>query len=292
MTGFAARTGSGAGFSWSWEIRTVNARGLDLRLRVPDWIPALEPKLREAISARLTRGNVSLALRVMRTDAGTRRLSPAGLEAALDALQEISTVAAERGLSLADPRAAEILQMRGVVDDSGAAEGDLDALRTALLDEVTPLLDALEEMRQIEGASLAPVLKARVTQIAALTDSARALLPERTRHMEANLRGALDRIRPGLGDVAEDRVAQELAMMSVKADVAEELDRLDAHVDAAQTLLASGAPVGRKLDFLTQEFNREANTLCSKAQFAPLTTLGLELKTVIDQLREQVQNVE
>jgi uncharacterized protein (TIGR00255 family) len=293
MTGFAARKGHGEGASWQWDIRSVNGKGLDLRLRVPDWIDGLEQMVRTEFSRRIQRGNVSLTLRVQR-EAGPDplRLQRAELERVLAIMAEVTVAAEQRGLAMTPPTPAEIMSMRGVLEQSADISEDTGPLRAALIDDLRPLLDDFASVRAAEGAALAGVLASQIDLVAALTLDAAAEAAARRAALPDTLREALARVLGQADGIDEGRVAQEIALIAVKADVTEEIDRLTAHVAAARALLADTAPVGRKLDFLTQEFNREANTLCSKAQSIALTRIGLDLKTVIDQMREQVQNVE
>jgi uncharacterized protein (TIGR00255 family) len=294
MTGFAARRGAGAGYTWAWDLRSVNGKGLDLRLRVPDWIDGLEPAIRVDLQKALTRGNVNLTLKVAQDegrDDTAFRLNDAVLAAALGALGRVEAAAMASGVTLAQATAADVLTLRGVIDAS-AQETDTTPLRQALLADLPGLLADFHTMRAAEGAALAAVLTAQLDQIATLTADAQRETAARATSQADTLREGLARILAATDAVDETRLAQELALLAVKTDVTEELDRLAAHVDAARTHVADSAPVGRKLDFLMQEFMREANTLCSKAQSLALTRIGLDLKTVIDQMREQVQNVE
>jgi uncharacterized protein (TIGR00255 family) len=294
MTGFAARRGTGAGYSWAWDLRSVNGKGLDLRLRVPDWIDGLEPAIRAELQKAITRGNVSLTLKVAQDegrDAQAFRLNEETLAAALAALARVEATAMETGLTLAQPTAADVLALRGVIDAT-AQETDTTPLRQALLADLPQLLADFSAMRATEGQALAAVLATQLDRIAGLASDAQRETATRGTTQADTLREALDRILAATDAVDETRLAQELALLAVKTDVTEELDRLSAHVDAARAHVADPAPVGRKLDFLMQEFMREANTLCSKAQSLALTRIGLDLKTVIDQMREQVQNVE
>ena len=292
MTAFASTTGEMAPFSWSWELRSVNAKGLDVRARVPDWLDGLEAWLRAELAKALGRGNVNVALRVTRQeDAGHMRLNPAALDGAMAALAEVEARAMAQGISLAPSRASDLLALRGVME-AGLDDVDTKPLQSALRAQVPDLIAAFLDMRTREGAALAEVLLAQIGEVARLTEEAAALADARKAAMAETLRGNLRRVLDNADGADEDRVAQELAMLAVKADVTEEIDRLRAHVTTARALLETGGPVGRKLDFLMQEFNREANTLCSKAQFSDLTAVGLDLKATIDQMREQVQNIE
>jgi uncharacterized protein (TIGR00255 family) len=292
MTGFAAAKGESGGWNWAWDIRSVNARGLDIRMRLPDWIEGLEPALRPMIQKALARGNVSLSLKVQTegSDVGGT-LNATALSQALSMLAEVEHEAQSRGISLTPATPADLLNLRGVID-TASSDQDTGPLRDALVAELPGLLQAFNAMRAAEGAMLEKVLRDQVDQIETLTEAATKEAVNRREEMAASFRANLARILENADGADPDRVAQELAVIAVKTDITEELDRLRAHVKAARDLLATKEPVGRKLDFLTQEFNREANTLCSKAQSAELTRIGLDLKHVIDQMREQVQNVE
>lgn len=293
MTGFAATVGRYEDWNWTAEIRSVNGRGFDLKLRLPDWIEGLEAALRAELQKRITRGSVTLSLRLMQqSGAETGRLDAAGLGRALDLIRRVEEAAERSGMHLAKPTPVDILSIRGVIELGGREDQDTVPLRDAILAGFAALLDAFDRMRDAEGAHLRELLSGQVSQVEALVAEARALEPDRAGRIRETLAENLARVMEAAAGADPDRVAQELALLAVKSDVAEELDRLSAHVAAARALLAENGAKGRKLDFLTQEFNREANTLCAKAQFAPLTKVGLELKHVIDQMREQVQNVE
>jgi uncharacterized protein (TIGR00255 family) len=292
MTGFASASGALEGWSWSWELRGVNGKGLDLRLRVPDWVEGLEVALRKQVTAEVARGNITCNLRIASAENdGTLQVNTAQVDTLLAALHEIEARAMDAGVSLAPSRASDILTMRGVLEQSDQAQ-DIDALREALLAEFPAVLEDFNAMRRQEGAALADVMQDQLNEVETLAAKAAALADARKEDTAANLRRNLARVMNNSEGADADRVAQELALIAVKADVTEEIDRLAAHVAAARALIGQGGPVGRKLDFLMQEFNREANTLCSKAQSTELTTVGLALKAVIDQMREQVQNVE
>ncbi len=292
MTGFASRRGTAAGFDWTWEIRSVNGKGFDLRLRLPDGIDGLEPAVRAAVAQVAERGNIMLALRLARGAGGeVLKVNPAGLDAALSALAAVRARAEAAGLPLAETSAAAVLALRGVTEAGGEA-GDTAPLLSALLADLDPLLAGFAAMRKDEGRALAAVIARQTDRIAALAVEAGSAAEARRPEMARALAEALGRVMAGAPEADPARVTQELALLAVKADVTEELDRLGAHVAAARKLLAAGGAVGRKFDFLMQEFMREANTLCSKSGNAELTRIGLDLKHVIDQMREQVQNVE
>lgn len=294
MTAFASGTGALGDTSWAWELRGVNGRGLDLRLRIPDSVPGLELALRKALQARLARGNIALSLRLTQAEAGAAlTLNPDQLKSVLTALGQIEAEGKAAGLEMRATTAAEVLGIRGVIASGSADETDTAAaLSKALLADFDAVLGQFVEMRKAEGAALADVVGQQLATIETLVTQAAAAAEARLPEMRENLTSALRRIAEDVTDVDPSRVAQELAVLATKADITEEIDRLRAHVDAARALMAENKPAGRRLDFLAQEFNREANTLCSKSGNAELTAIGLELKAVIEQMREQIQNVE
>ncbi len=292
MTGFASQQGSAEGWSWTVDIRSVNGRGLDLRFRLPDWIEGLEPELRKTLQSRANRGTVSTGIRMQRDDtAAGLSLNAAQLNTALTLLAGIEAAAKEQGVKLRKTSPADIAAIRGVIDQSDTTTAT-PALRQAVLDSARACIDAFAADREREGQAIAAVIAAQIDRVESLVAAARAAVGDR----ETATRQAMERAIARLLDVAEvpdeTRLMQELALIAVKNDVTEELDRLDAHIDAARALMTEKGAVGRKFDFLMQEFNREANTLCSKSQSRDLTAVGLDLKALIDQMREQVQNIE
>ncbi|MBQ2263322.1 MAG: YicC family protein [Loktanella sp.] len=292
MTAFASRTGDLGPVSWVWDMRGVNGRGLDLRLRLPDGLDGLEQALRAQITAALTRGNVTVTLRLTRDEAGGgMRLDEAALTAVLQALDNVQERAFAMGVTLGQPTAADVLAQRGVLVGA-VAEADNGALVTALTQDFAAMLADFTAMRASEGAALLDVITGQLSRIAELIEQSATAAAERAPAQRATLQAALARVMESVAEADPARIAQELALIAVKSDVTEEIDRLRAHVAAARDLLAQDNPAGRKLDFLAQEFNREANTLCAKAQSSTLTAIGLDLKAVIEQMREQIQNVE
>jgi len=287
MTGFARAEGQTDGFTWAWELRSVNGRGLDLRLRLPPGTDALEPGLREAAGKALKRGNVTANLTLKREEVAVFSPDPMALEQALKLALDL----AARIPGAPPPRAESLLRLPGVLR-SGTAETETPIPIAALLQGFAIALEQLVAARQAEGARLGDILRGQLAEIAALhaqagTEAADQPAAHRARVME-NLRALLADV-PGL---PEERIAQEVALLAARSDVREELDRLASHLDAAHALLAEGVAIGRRFDFLVQEFNREANTLCSKSSSIALTATGLKLKATIEQMREQVQNIE
>ncbi|KQR55209.1 MULTISPECIES: YicC/YloC family endoribonuclease [unclassified Brevundimonas] len=288
MTGFGRADGAGEGWTWSVEARSVNGRNLEVRFRGPNGFDGLERAAKAAGQARFARGQVTIGVQAKRTEAGEAAVT---INAAV--LARYLTLANELAEDGATPPSADgLLALRGVIEapeeaDDPEARAAVEAAMTRTVEEA---LDALKASRQNEGAQLTPVLDefiARIEGLVAQAEGEAAAQVEAIRDRFTRRISELAPDAPGL----EDRIFLEAAALATKADVREELDRLTAHVASARQLVAS-APAGRKLDFLMQEFMREANTLCSKSATTALTGIGLELKAVIEQLREQVQNVE
>jgi len=250
-------------------------------------------RIRETFARAFARGSINVSLRFARGSlAPSPRLNPAALEAALDAAAEAARAAEARGLDLARPSLGEILGLRGVVEAETLLPSENTATVEAVGDQIGPLAAALAARRAAEGAGVGAVLAARLDEIEGLIAAARQTAEARAGHIGDLLRARVEALVGAAGAADPARLEQELALLAGRADVAEELDRLEGHVAAARDLLAGAGPTGRKLDFLTQEFNREANTLCAKANDSDLGALGLQMKVAIDQMREQVQNVE
>jgi uncharacterized protein (TIGR00255 family) len=290
MTGFAEAQGSREGMRWRWEVKSVNGRGLDLRLRMPPGHDAIEPMARTLANERFRRGSLQATLTVETPDSAKGlRIDPAALASAVRIAKE---VAAETGLAPA--HIDGLLALKGVIvqDETLPLDAPARAMRDAgIVETFATALDALIRARGSEGMKLAVLLEAQITEIERLTGEAARLAALQPAALRDKLTAQLKDILEG-GTVPEDRLAQEVALLALRGDVREELDRLTAHVQEARNLIGSGEAVGRKLDFLAQEFNREANTLCSKSSDIALTRTGLALKAVIDQFREQAQNVE
>ena len=286
MTGFARAEGSAAGLAWAWELRSVNGRGLDLRFRLPSGWDALEPGLRDAAGKALRRGNVTANLSVKRESEPRLAADPAALEQALTLAMDLH----KRIPGSPVPRAEALLGLPGVLravqtedavpDTSAAAAGFSGALA------------ALVAARQAEGARLATTLTRLLDEIAALHRQATAEAADQPAAQRARVMENLTALLREAPSLPEERIAQEVALLAARSDVREELDRLASHIEAAHALLREAANIGRRFDFLVQEFNREANTLCSKSASVALTATGLKLKATIEQLREQVQNIE
>jgi uncharacterized protein (TIGR00255 family) len=290
MTGFGRAEGAAGGATWAWEARSVNGRGLDLRIRVPTGFDALEPAVRDAAQKRFKRGSVQVGLSIRRDAlAGAVVLNTALVETLIEAGKPFVHTG-----RVGAPTWDGLLGVRGVLASAEEA-GDPGELRAALEGDLTAglatALDRLAAMRAQEGAALRALLAALLDQIETATDAARALAGTAPAALLERIRARLAALAPEVA-IDPQRLAQEAVVAAARADVREELDRLTAHVSEARALIAGADPAGRRLEFLAQEFNREANTLCSKSSELALTRLGLDLKTAIDQLREQAANVE
>jgi uncharacterized protein (TIGR00255 family) len=290
MTGFARAEGQADGLSWVWEVKSVNGKALDMRFRLPPGLDALELPLRASLAQRLKRGALTASLSVVRP-AGA-----AGVRVNREVLAALLAVAREVAdqFETAPPRLDGLLAIRGVIEtgDESEEESLRERRHAALLVNWEEALRRLAEGRLAEGARLEPVLDARLQEIAGLIAEAEASAASQPETLRARLKEQVEALLQAVPALPEERLAQEAALIAAKADVREELDRLSAHVAAARALLAEGGAIGRRFDFLCQEFNREANTLCSKSTDMGLTRIGLALKAAIEQLREQVQNIE
>jgi uncharacterized protein (TIGR00255 family) len=290
MTGYADAQGAQDNVRWRWEAKSVNGRSLELRLRLPPGFESIESAARILANERFRRGNIQVNL-TLETQEGVRglKIDPAALASAVKIAQEL---AADTGLAPA--RIDGLLALKGVIvqDEVLALDAPARGVRdAAILETLSRAFDSLSRARRTEGAKLGHVLEQLIAEI----DRCIAEAMQTASAQPAALRDKLAaQVKELLGSttIAEDRIAQEVALLAVKADVREEIDRLRSHVQEARALVGSGEAVGRKLDFLAQEFNREANTLCSKSQDIVLTRIGLALKAAIDQFREQAQNVE
>ncbi|HXJ00123.1 MAG TPA: YicC/YloC family endoribonuclease [Micropepsaceae bacterium] len=291
MTGFADARGTHSGLRWRWEAKSVNGRGLDFRFRAPVGYEGLEVGGRTLAAERFKRGSLQVVLTVSSEDSGRGfRIDAAALA---DAVRIAKRVAEETGLPPA--RVDGILALKGVVvQEENAALNDEARLArdAALLTSLADAFDLLSRARATEGTKLEAVLLMQVGEIERLTGEARTLSAQQPFLLRERMMTQLKELLAAGSNLPEDRIAQEVALLAARADLREELDRLSAHCQEARALIAGKDPAGRKLDFLAQEFNREANTLCSKSSDIQLTHVGLALKAVIDQFREQVQNVE
>ena len=290
MTGFARAEGQDEAGSWSWEVKSVNGRGLDVRCRLPIGFDRLEQQLRDAVKQRFRRGNVTATLTLgQRTTTAKLRLNEELLVQLPGLLEAIGAQ-----VNVEPARLDGLMRLNGllVMEDESEAEEEREQRERAILATLSEATEALATARESEGARLMGTLVTLIDEIAELQQEAARTAGAQPESLKARLRTQVAALLEASPALPEDRLVQEAALLAAKSDVREELDRLAAHIEAARELLADGASVGRRLDFLCQEFNREGNTLCSKAVDIDLTQIGLDLKAAVERFREQVQNVE
>jgi uncharacterized protein (TIGR00255 family) len=290
MTGFARGHGVSGPYTWAWEVKSVNGKGLDLRLRTPPGWDAIEVPVRTRAAERLTRGSVQANLTVERSGATpTVRVNTAVLDAVLAAIRQFGSK-----IEVAPPTLDGLLSLKGVIEisDTEPNEDERRSAESAVVAGFADVIGSLADMRRGEGAHLGRLLTTRLDEIGALVARAERAPGRQPDAIRARLAEQIATLLAQSERFDADRLHQEAIMIATKADVREELDRLVAHVSQARRLIEEGGAIGRRLDFLAQEFNREANTLCAKANDVELTNIGLELKAAVEQFREQVQNVE
>lgn len=290
MTGFAREAGITGPYQWAWEIKTVNGRGLEARVRTPPGFDAIGEEARSQTLKALTRGQGQITLNLTRTATAPKvRLNREILESLVAA---VGTLELPNGVKPASIDG--LLAVRGVVEieDEAPEEGDGAALHDALRAGFARLIEALKAARVSEGSALATVLGEQLEAIERLVHDAEAAPARQPEAIKVRLQAQVAQLIDASATLDPDRLHQEAMLIAARADIREELDRLRAHVESARSLLKDGSAVGRRLDFLAQEFGREANTLCAKANDVSLSRIGLDLKAVIEQFREQVQNVE
>lgn len=290
MTGFARAGGQMDDVTWQWEVKSVNARGLDIRIRLAPGLEALEVPVRAAVGERFSRGSFNINLSVVRqTPINRFNLNHELLDQLLAVVKEV-----KGRIEGASVQVDGLLRVRGILEAVEEVESDEHKAKreAAMSASFTEALNAVAAARKAEGDRLAAVLQGHVAQIATLSQQATTVAAAQPAAIRDRFQAQMAELLAGSSNLSEERLAQEAAVLAGKADVREEIDRLTAHVAQARDLIKGGGAVGRRLDFLSQEFNREANTLCSKAADIELTRVGLDLKAVIEQFREQVQNVE
>ena len=288
MTGFARAEGEADGISWIWELKSVNSRSLDLRLRLPPGFDPLEAQLRASLARRCRRGNIAATLSIT-------RLVPPAIRINREMLAQIVALLGELAgdIEAAPPRLDGLIGLRGVIETvEDDPESVVETRRAAVVDGWAVALDRLATARAEEGARLAAMLAAQRAELAGLVEAAAGCAAAQPAAIRARLLTLLGELSDLAPTMPQERVAQEVAMLVTRSDIREELDRLRAHIAQAGDLLERGESVGRQLDFLCQELNREANTLCSKSADIELTRIGIALKAAVEQFREQVQNLE
>ena len=290
MTGFSRTQGAVGPWSYAWELKSVNSKGLDIRLRLPPVFDSLEIKVRQAITARLTRGAITVNLTAKRVDeAASVQINRLILDRLLSALAQTPLPENLRPASLDG-----LLALPGVIEVIQPQEDETlrNQVEADILSALEQALDALVAARHAEGEALRQILSLRLAHIRQLTQNADAHPARQADAIRARLIQNLAKLVENVEGLDQARLHQEAVLLAVKSDIREELDRLQAHVDSVNELLATGGPIGRRLDFLAQELGRESNTLCAKSNDPALTAIGLDLKIEVEQFREQVQNIE
>ncbi|MCP4317613.1 MAG: YicC family protein [Hyphomicrobiales bacterium] len=290
MTGFAHLEGAAGSLQWTWELRSVNGRGLDVRIRVPAGFERIEPEVKKAISQRFSRGNIQATLTISRDD---KRIEATVNQDVLDAVIDVAKRLGD-SIDAEPPRIDGLLNIRGVLEFNEPQPDDETSRleQTAILDGLGKAVEALAAMRTAEGEKIGEFVNAQIDGIEALARKADADPSTEPENIAARLATQVKMLLESGVELDEDRLHVEAAILASKADIREEIDRLFVHVEASRKLLADGGAVGRRLDFLAQEFNRESNTICSKSNASSVTAVGLDLKVLIDQFREQIQNME
>ncbi len=290
MTGFARADGTTGAMTWHWEVRSVNGRGLDIRMRVPPGFEGMETRIREAVNKRIGRGSLTVTLNVKRSHGETQiQLNEVALKQVLDALEKLGS-----RVPVSRPNAEAILGIKGVLEVVEPEETEAEVLSRAetVLTSLGVALDGCVQARAEEGLRLQTIVLDQMTTVEHLVAGIERSPARSPDAIKQRLKEQVARLMDTGNSLEESRLYQEAVLLATRADIEEELKRLRAHIASARQLLQSREPAGRRLDFLAQEFNREANTLCSKSNDAETTRAGLELKAVIDQMREQVQNIE
>jgi len=294
MTGFASGSTQVGGLSLDFEIKSVNAKGIDLKIYLPEFISSLENELRQLVLKKISRGSVFLKIKLNpQSDVSNDYvLNDQVLNNVFEKIKNIEKICDEKNIPLEPLKASDFFSVKGVWEENKNTSNSADASKSIIFEKTSELIESLIQTRRKEGQGLYITLSEKLSSIMALHKDAEETLPERSKYLKKNFKSAIDKVISENSQIDENRIENELAIIAIKQDIAEELDRLKVHILSMQDLLNSSGVVGKKLDFLSQELNREVNTICSKSQFIDLTKIGIEMKTLVDQFREQVQNVE
>ena len=294
MTGFASGSTQVGGVSLDFEIKSVNAKGVDLKIYLPEFISSLENELRQLVLRKISRGSVFLKIKLNpQSDVSNDYiLNDQVLNTVFEKIKNIEKICDEKHIPLEPLKASDFFSVKGVWEENKNTSNSADASKSIIFEKTNELIESLIQTRKKEGQGLYITLSEKLSSIMALHKDAEETLPERSKYLKKNFKSAIDKVISENSQIDENRIENELAIIAIKQDIAEELDRLKVHILSMQDLLNSSGVVGKKLDFLSQELNREVNTICSKSQFIDLTKIGIEMKTLVDQFREQVQNVE
>ena len=294
MTGYASDTILVGDFSLDAEIKSVNSKSFDLKIYLPEYMTFMENDIRQLVSKQIARGSIVLKIKAKHNDEASSNftLNNEVLNTAIDKIKTIEQKCDGKNIQLSPFTVLDFFSVKGVWEENKISQTDTVKLKSVMLDKLPELIKKFMETRRIEGQGLQAILIEKLSSIMEFIKEIDKILPDRSRNLKKNFKTALDKIINEQNHVDENRLEQEIALLVIKQDIQEELDRLKVHIVSMQDLVNSSNVVGKKLDFLSQELNREVNTICSKSQYSDLTKLGIEMKTLVDQFREQVQNVE
>ena len=294
MTGYASDTILVGDFSLDAEIKSVNSKSFDLKIYLPEYMTSMENDIRQLVSKQIARGSIVLKIKAKHNDEASSNftLNNEVLNTAIDEIKTIEQKCDEKNIQFSPLTILDFFSVKGVWEENKISQTDSVELKSVMLDKLSELIKKFMETRRIEGQGLQAILVEKLSSIMEFIKEIDKILPDRSRHLKKNFKTALDRVINEQNQLDEIRLEQEIALLVIKQDIQEELDRLKVHIVSMQDLVNSSNVVGKKLDFLSQELNREVNTICSKSQYSDLTKLGIEMKTLVDQFREQVQNVE
>ena len=294
MTGYASGSAQVGSLSLDLEIKSVNSKSLDLKIYLPEYLSSLENELRQVTSSKVFRGSVVLKIKVSQNSKFLNEycFNDKVLNTVFEKIQNIEKICDEKNMPLEPLKASDFFTIKGVWEEDKNASNFIDDMKSIILDKANELIDSLLQARKKEGQGLLVILADKLASILALHKAAEEILPERSKHLEKNFKSLIEKIISENSQLDENKIEHEIAVIAIKQDIKEELDRLKVHLLSMQDLLNYAGVIGKKLDFLSQELNREVNTICSKSQYSALTKIGIEMKTLVDQFREQVQNVE
>ena len=294
MTGYASGSVQANSVLLDFEIKSVNSKNLDLKIFLPEYLSVFENELRQIVLKKISRGSVFLKIKLNQQTEYQNNyvLNDKVLQNVFEKIENIERICDEKNIPLEPLKALDFLAVKGVWEENKNSSTNVDDIKKIVLDKVEELVVSLMQTRKKEGQGLHSILSEKLSSLIELRKAAEKTLPARSNHLKKNFKSTIDGIISETSKIDENKVEQEIAIIAIKLDITEELDRLKVHIESMQDLLSSSGVVGKKLDFLSQELNREVNTICSKSQYSDLTKLGIEMKTVVDQFREQIQNVE
>jgi uncharacterized protein (TIGR00255 family) len=294
MTGYASGSVQANSVLLDFEIKSVNSKNLDLKIFLPEYLSVFENELRQIVLKKISRGSVFLKIKLNQQTEHQNNyvLNEKVLQNVFEKIENIERICDEKNIPLEPLKALDFLAVKGVWEENKNSSTNVDDIKKIVLEKIEELVVSLMQTRKKEGQGLHSILSEKLSSLIELRKAAEKTLPARSNHLKKNFKSTIDGIISETSKIDENKVEQEIAVIAIKLDITEELDRLKVHIESMQDLLSSSCVVGKKLDFLSQELNREVNTICSKSQYSDLTKLGIEMKTVVDQFREQIQNVE